>query len=117
MNYLKEEIAEFDQPSLIAPMRLANPNDDFFNFEDNCQPKSNDLELNEFLSDSDHSLESLNRFPTIREIFLKYNAATSSSAPVERLFSEANSFLTSRRNRLSDSLFESLLLLKFNSFQ
>ena len=49
MNYLKEEIAEFDQQSLIAPMRLANPNDDFFNFEDNCQPKSNDLELNEFL--------------------------------------------------------------------
>ena len=44
-------------------------------------------------------------------------AATSFSTSVERLFSEAILFLTTRRNRLSDSLFYSLLLIKFNSFQ
>ena len=38
----------------------------------------------------------------------------SSSAPVERLFSSGSLILSKRRNRLSDKLFETLLMLKIN---
>jgi len=43
-----------------------------------------------------------------------YNTAIASSALVERLFSIGTLVLSKRRSRLSDSLFETLLLLKVN---
>lgn len=72
-------------------------------------------ETGAYLSDIEISLEMLNRYPIIRKFFLKYNTALPSSAPVERLFSFAGIINQSRRQKLSDSNFEMLVLRKANS--
>ena len=56
----------------------------------------------------------LDRHPAIKSVFLRYNTALPSCAPVERLFSAAALVLTARRNRISDKLLGYLLLLKIH---
>ena len=68
-----------------------------------------------YLADSDKSLGSLKIFSSVTRLFARYNTALPSSAPVERLFSSAGLIVTPRRNRLTDSTFEKLLMLKLNS--
>ncbi len=60
-------------------------------------------------------LDILKKFPHVKELFCVTNAATPSSAPVERLFSCAGQIFLPRRNRVSDVTFEQLLYLKQNS--
>ena len=51
-------------------------------------------------------------YPCVKKLFLEFNAVLPSSAPVERLFSFAGMITRPNRRRLSDKLFEQLLLLK-----
>ena len=67
-----------------------------------------------FLNAKDRNLLMLNRHQTVKQLFLRYNTALSSSAPVERLFSSGSLILSKKRNRLSDKLFETLSMLKTN---
>ncbi len=63
-------------------------------------------ELDLYMVNQDKSLFSLKKYPRIKELYLRYNTSIPSSAPVERLFSTEGL----RRNRLTDELFETLLI-------
>ena len=67
-----------------------------------------------YLNDTSKDLTMLNRHSQFKHLFKKFNTVLPSSAPVERLFSQAACILTKRRSRLSDDMFQKLLLLKIN---
>lgn len=95
--------------SPITEQTSASITESFLNFTPvNTKPD----ELDNYLRDTDTSMSMLNRYPQIKKLFIKFNTAIPSSAPVERLFSQAAIVLTARRNRLSDQLLEILVLLK-----
>ena len=95
---------------------VASQKKDFYEFESDEEESSRDsveVEVTEYLSVAKKT-ECLHKFPTVKKIFLNYNTTIPSSAPVERLFSLGNLVLTPRRNRLTPSRFEKLLLLQYN---
>lgn len=73
-----------------------------------------DLEVPRFLMDDRSNINILNEYPMVREVYFKYNTTLSSSAAVERVFSQSMMIFTPRRNRLSAKNFEQTLLLKHN---
>ena len=90
--------------------------DDYFGFTKPTQTRSTaDLELFSYLQDSNKTLQSLNRYPNIKKLFIKYNTTLPSSAPVERLFSLGGLTLSPKRSSLSDETFQQLILLKCNA--
>ena len=56
----------------------------------------------------------LNNYPIIKMLFIKYNSMLPSSAPVERMFSIATNINKPKRNKLNDTKFALLVLLKSN---
>lgn len=87
--------------------------DDFFSFseDEECPVES---EVHDYLKSVGTGINTLDKFPLIKNVSLRYNAATPSSAPVERLFSLGSLILSPKRNRLSDKRFERLLLMRYN---
>ena len=87
----------------------------FFCFEDDDETFATvETEVMSYLKSAETGMEMLKQFPTIKEICLKQNAATPSSAPVERLFSLGSLVMSPKRNKLSDQRFEKLLLMRYN---
>jgi len=74
-----------------------------------------DRECINYLSDTQTlELKMLARYSRIREVFVKFITTLPSSAPVDILFGTAGQIKVPRRNHLSDSMFEKLLLMKAN---
>jgi len=71
-------------------------------------------ELESYLKSQSKELSMLLVYPTVLKAFLEFNTPLLSSAPVERLFSTGSNVMTQKRHKLSDSLFEKLVLLKQN---
>ncbi|XP_077513696.1 uncharacterized protein LOC144124718 isoform X2 [Amblyomma americanum] len=93
--------------------------DAFFSFEDTSGITSRSsqealvkLEFPNYLQDPRVDVAMLHSYPLIRGAFVKYNTATCSSAPVERLFSFTSLIARPHRGALSDRRFEQMLLLK-----
>lgn len=97
------------------------PEDDFIiSFATSQSDRRNSLnnkveaEVAQFLLDARTENHILNEYNYIRPVFFRYNATLSSSAPVERVFSQSALIFTPRRNRLSNDNFEKVLILKHN---
>ncbi|KAI9565224.1 hypothetical protein GHT06_009006 [Daphnia sinensis] len=108
---LSARIAMHSFPRSNSHKDSASANE-LFNFKENDSPTKDEVDL--YLCDEDKAIRMLDRHPAIKNVFLRYNAPLPSSAPVERLFSDASLVLTARRFRLSDKLLEYLLLLKIH---
>ena len=115
--------AEYSQMLETAVVNVNNSNntilgtsdnvsdDDFFVFDAGVGRTQKHLE---YLNNSSKELAMLHSHAEVKQLFLRFNTCLPSSAPVERLFSSGTLVLTKKRNKLSDSLFEKLLLLKLN---
>lgn len=71
-------------------------------------------EIELYLKSNSQDLFLLHSYPVVLKVFLEYNTPIPSSAQVERLFSTGSNVMTVKRHKLSDSLFEKLVLLKQN---
>ena len=98
----------------------ADTSDDFYSFsmhdsDSKVADSGCKAEALQFLNDPLHELQQMRKYPVVARVFVKYNISVPSSAPVERLFSQAGLMLTPR-GKLSDESFKTLLLLKKNKF-
>lgn len=73
-----------------------------------------ETEVSQFLRDVRVENSILRDYRYIQPVFYKYNTTLSSSAPVERVFSQSLIIFTPRRNRISADNFEKTLFLKHN---
>lgn len=71
-------------------------------------------EVRKYVEGSGKSLDCLQDFPRVKQLFLKYNTTLPSAAPVQRLFSQKGNLVTSQRNILTDDYFERIQLLRYN---
>ena len=107
---LKELLNDAATP--VVEKSSASLSEDFLLFDENNSSKQEEVDF--YLRDPEKDIAMLDRYPQIKNIFLKYNTPIPTSAPVDRLFSQAAVVLTVRRNRLSDLLLEMLILLKIS---
>ena len=78
------------------------------------QQSQKELELITFLNDTSKTLQSLNNYPTVKILFIRFNTSLCSSAVVKRLFSFAGYIQSPSRGCLSDECFRRLIFLKGN---
>ena len=74
-----------------------------------------EIEILNYINSKNTNLDMLNNYPIIKMLFIKYNSILPSSAPVERIFSIATNINKPKRNKLNDTNFTLLVLLKANS--
>ena len=103
-NYQTAQNAASAEDKFFDFQELANSDQDFVN--------SIELECLQYFKDPSTDLRSLNSYPTVRQMFLKYNTALASSAPVERMFSYGGMILSPKRANLSDQMLNMLVFLK-----
>ncbi|XP_061702033.1 uncharacterized protein zgc:161969 [Syngnathoides biaculeatus] len=93
--------------------------DDFFSYGSpkltaHIQERGVTEEIRKYVEGTGKSLECLQDFPRVKQLFLKYNTTLPSTAPIQRLFREKGNLATSQRNFLTDDYFERIQLLRYN---
>ena len=100
----------------------------FFNFDSDSDSDSSlthvkkthvpltkaELLMLHFFAEESQELDILNKYPEIKQVFIKYNTPLPSSAAVERLFSYATMINLPKSHKLSDNMFEKRVVLKCN---
>lgn len=69
----------------------------------------------QFLNDDYREFSMLDRYPAVKQVFLKYNTPLPSSAPVERLFTYETMMKLFGSSKLDNKTLETRVLLKANS--
>jgi len=70
-----------------------------------------DQELLNFIKNKNTDLKMLFIFPKVLSKFIQFNTSLSSKTPVEKLFSTNGNVMPLKRHRLSEEIFENLVLL------
>ena len=88
--------------------------DDFFSNRSNMDTSDTVDVLAQYLHNTSDDTACVSAWPVLKELFVRLNTPLPASAASERLFSCAGIVMNSRRTRMSDALFEELVLLKQN---
>ena len=103
---------------ITTPEQSETNSDEFYVIDDNGPSTSKstvEIEILNYINSKNTNLDMLNNYHIIKMLFIKYNSILPSSAPVERMFSIATNINKPKRNKLNDTNFELLVLLKENS--
>lgn len=123
---LATEAAQMDPGTITEPntsrssSHAIETEDDFFSYGSvkpaiQIQQRGVMEEIRKYVEGTGKSLECLQDFPRMKQLFLKYNTTLPSTAPIQRLFSQKGNLVTSQRNFLTDDYFERIQLLRYNS--
>jgi len=88
--------------------------DDFFSNRSNMDTSDTVDVLAQYLQNTSDDTACVSAWPVLNKLFVRLNTPLPASAASERLFSCAGIVMNSRRTRMSDALFEELVLLKQN---
>jgi hypothetical protein len=121
---INQQHQETEEPTFNAPVVkneiIEDDDDGFFKFHSGSQKAvfahNRVDEMDRYLAHTNSTLLSLKNFPFMETMFMHYNTAIPSSAPVERLFSAGGGIMVPNRARLSDDNFEKQLILNVNKF-
>ncbi|XP_033945008.1 uncharacterized protein zbedx [Pseudochaenichthys georgianus] len=122
---LATEAAQMDPGTITEPntsrssSHTIETEDDFFSYGSvkpaiQIQQRGVMEEIRKYVEGTGKSLECLQDFPRMKQLFLKYNTTLPSTAPIQRLFSQKGNLVTSQRNFLTDDYFERIQLLRYN---
>ncbi|XP_059203493.1 uncharacterized protein zgc:161969 isoform X2 [Centropristis striata] len=124
-SLLATEASQIDPCTIVEANTSRNlstieSEDDFFSYGSpkptvQIQQRGVVDEIRKYVEGTGKSLECLQDFPRVKQLFLKYNTTLPSTAPVQRLFSQKGNLVTSQRNFLTDDYFERIQLLRYNS--
>ena len=114
-----------DSVAQCAEPKSDDTDDDYYGFTESTDTNTSinstasatakyELEVFQFLEDSRKEITMLNNYPLVKTLFVQFNAVLPSSAPVVRLFSFAGLITRPYRRKMSDKIFEQLLVLKEN---
>lgn len=71
-------------------------------------------EVARYMNDDRKNINTLDEYPLVKKVFMRFNTTLSSSAPIERVFSHSKLFFRPQRNKTSPENFERSLLLGLN---
>ncbi|XP_045035745.1 uncharacterized protein LOC116934577 [Daphnia magna] len=116
VSNLANESIEGEDTATVSLSETASPPRKNSRFLDGLKWKASaELgEVDRYVNDGYGILEDLNRYQTIKQIFIQYISALPSSAACERLFRVAGLIFVPKRTNLSDANFDRLVFLKQN---
>ena len=92
---------------------------DYYGFKVKCdstKSSSNSaIDVIKYLEDPSDNLCMLSKYPSVKKVFVRFNSALPSSAPVERMFSMAGKIHSPSRTLLTSDNFRKSVLMKANT--